>query len=456
MKLRRIQVIGYGAGDAGNNLAFSLTSMFLLVYYTDVVGLSPAAVGTMFLIVRIWDALADILAGRLVDRTQTRWGKFRPYILFGAVPLLLLNVATFHVPEMSSGAELAYAYVTYALLGLAYSLVNIPYGSLATAMTQEPRERARLAAARGVGVAVIILILVLVISPALQGGGDLQGTLTAVTWIFAVAGAAMYLFTFLTSKEAVPRAVARVTLRQTVAAMRGNRPLLMLCASALVYLTGMSSLTAVGVYYARDVLGDPSLFIVLTVVTTAELFVVAPLAPVLVARIGKRRAYVLSGGLSVAGGLGVFLAPADPVALPIFFWAVAGLGTALVNTLMWALEADTVEYGEWRSGVRTEGATYAVFSFTRKLGQALGAAAGAYALALGGYAAQAAQQSEGALTAIRFAAGAAPAVTALLAIAIMWFYPLTERRFAEIVTEVAQRRDHASAPDKQPREALDR
>src|SRR3954467_9253321 len=134
MKLRPLQVIGYSAGDAANNLAFSITSLFLLVYYTDVAGISAAAVGTMFLVVRLWDAFADVFAGRVVDRTQTRWGKFRPFLLFGSLPLLVLSVAVFSVPGgLSHNGALVYAYVSYALFGLAYSLVNIPYGSMATA-----------------------------------------------------------------------------------------------------------------------------------------------------------------------------------------------------------------------------------------------------------------------------------------------------------------------------------
>ena len=131
------QYLGYGAGDAANNLAFSMTSMFLLLYYTDVVGIAATTVGTLFLVVRVFDGFADLFAGRIVDKTNTRWGRFRPYLLFAAVPLLLLNVAVFTVPDLGATGTLVYAYVTYLLFGLAYSLVNIPYGSLATAMTQD-------------------------------------------------------------------------------------------------------------------------------------------------------------------------------------------------------------------------------------------------------------------------------------------------------------------------------
>src|SRR4051794_14871728 len=135
-RLGPTQYLGYASGDAANNLAFSMSSLFLLLYYTDVAGISAAAVGTMFLVVRFWDAVADLFAGRLVDRAQTRWGKFRPFILFGSVPLLLVSVAVFSIPTSLHGtaSALVWAYVTYALLGLLYSLLNIPYGSLAAAI----------------------------------------------------------------------------------------------------------------------------------------------------------------------------------------------------------------------------------------------------------------------------------------------------------------------------------
>src|ERR687898_3301636 len=161
--LRFTAFIGYGLGDFGCNLAFTLGSTFLLYYYTDVAGLTAASVGTMFFIVRLWDAFADLLAGRLVDRTMTRWGKFRPFIMFGAVPLLFMSFLTFRVPaSFDEGMKLIYAYATYAILGLVYSLVNIPYGSLASAVTQSVHERAKLVAARafGAGIGGVVLTFI--------------------------------------------------------------------------------------------------------------------------------------------------------------------------------------------------------------------------------------------------------------------------------------------------------
>ncbi|MGH8824495.1 MAG: glucuronide transporter [Jiangellaceae bacterium] len=447
-ELRLPQYAGYTAGDAANNLAFSMTSMFLLLYYTDVVGISAAAVGTLFLVVRAWDAFADIFAGRLVDRTMTRWGKFRPFFLFAGIPVLLLSAATFTVPGgLSDGGKLAYAYISYALLGMFYSLVNIPYGSLAAAMTQNPQERAKLASSRAVGSALTIIMLAFVVAPQIQGSGDLQRSLTITTLAFAVVGSALYVFLFSTARENVQRDVAQVSFKQTVGTLRQNRPLMMLCLSALAFLTAMFSMQTVNAFYARDVLGDANYFIVITVVSTGAMFVMAPLVPKIVRTFGKKRGYIIAGLIGIVGGVGITLSPPSTPAVPIFFFAVIGIALAVVNTLMFALEADTVEYGEWKTGFRTEGMTYALFSFTRKLGQAVGGAAAAYTIGLGGYIAGAEAQSDGAITAIRWAAGLIPALFIIVAVAIMSAYPLTEQKFQEIVRDVAARRVARRAGD---------
>jgi glucuronide carrier protein len=444
-KLNALSYFGYAAGDAANNLTFSMASLFLLLYYTDVVGLSAAAVGTLFLVVRAWDALADVVAGRIVDKTQTRWGKFRPFILFGSIPLLLLAVALFSVPDLSPRGRLAYAYISYALFGSAYSLVNIPYGSLAAAMTQLPDQRAKLATVRVLGTNLSILTLVFVVSPQIKGSSDLQRSLTLITLALVVVGFALYLFTFLTAREQVKRAAGTISLRDVAGMVRVNRPLLVLCLSSLVFLTGWFCLQTVGVYYARDVLGDATFFGPITLVQTVAGLVAALLVPYLVGTIGKKTAYIAFGTVAAAGGLGVALAPSSIPAVAISFFAVFGLGLGVVSTLMWALEADTVEYGEWKSGVRAEGAIYSVFSFTRKLGQAVGGAAAAYTIGFGGYVAAGEQQTSSAITAIKVAAGVIPSALILLAIAAMVAYPLSERRFREIAREIVSRRVPPSA-----------
>jgi glucuronide carrier protein len=447
MNLRPTQLIGYATGDAGNNLAFSMASMFLLLYYTDVAGITAAAAGTIFLVVRVWDGLGDLIAGRLVDRTNTRWGKFRPWLLFGSVPLLLLSVLTFRVPDTSMGLKLLYAYLTYGALAFVYSLVNIPYGSLAAAMTQDSNERAKLGSARSMGAAATILLLAFVVAPQIQNSPDLQRSLTLTTGAFVVVGFLLYLTTFLTARENVERDVAVVGLRESLQTLKRNRALVTLCISAVIFLTGMFALQTIGIYYARDVLGNANLFIAITAAQIGLMFVAAPLVPRLARRFGKRRVYMAGGVVGAVGAAIVFFAPATVPAIAIGGFVVIGGALAIVNILMWALEADTVEYGEWQTGIRTEGTTYAAFSFTRKVGQALGGAAAAYTIAAFGYVAGSEAQSSAAIFGIRAAAGLVPIVTFLLAAAVMLRYDLTEERHAEIVAEIRDRRlTRAAAP----------
>lgn len=449
--LSKISVLGYGAGDAANNLAFTTATMFLLVYYTDVAGISAAAAGTLLLAVRIFDAFADIFAGRMVDRTyHKKLGKFRPYIMFGSVPLLLLSVATFSIPQIGESGMLLWAYISYALLGLAYSFVNIPYGSLAGAMTQNSGERAKLASARTIGAVAVGSFLGIFIAPLMKGGENLQPLFTTLTLIFAVVGTGLYMFTVFSTKERVVREVANVSMRQSFETLKGNKPLLMLCISSFLFLTGQLALGTVQIYYFRDVLGSLSLYAVMSIINIFLTFGMAAMLPRLVRAMGKKNIYIGGAALMALGGLVVFLAPAGMVWLAFTGVMVTQMGLYLVNMLVWALEADTVEYGEWKTGIRTEGITYALFSFTRKTGQAVGGALAAFALAWGGYAAGAAQQSEQALLGIRAGAGLLPMVFAILALLVMLVYPLTDAKHKEIVAEIQARREARLA------DALDR
>jgi glucuronide carrier protein len=441
VRLRLAQYLGYAAGDAANNLTFAMVSAFLLIYYTDVAKVSAATAGTIFLIVRIWGGFCDLLAGRAVDQTETRWGKFRPYLLFGSAPLVFLLVVLFSIPGgLSHSGKVVWAAASYALFQLAYSFVNIPYGSLAAAMTKEPDARAKLSTGRSVAASVVILAIAAVVAPQISGKANLQRSLTITTIVFAAIGFALYMWCFRTSRETVARDEEKVSMRETLAMMRHNRPLVMLCGSSLLFLTGQFSLQTVAVYYARNVLGNADLYIVMTVVQTVGMIAAAALVPVAVEAIGKKRSYLIAGVIGLSGGVGVALAPASTPAIGIACFGVMGFGLGVINTLIFALQADTVDYGEWQSGVRAEGSSYAVLSFTRKAGQGIGGALAAYTIGAGGYVSGATSQTHSALTSIKVAAGAIPAVLILAATAVMVVYPLSEAAFRRMVAEVAERR----------------
>lgn len=468
-RLPKRSIIGYGLGDFANNLAFSLGTAFLLYYYTDVAGLSAASVATMFFVVRLWDAFADVFAGRMVDRTMTRMGKFRPFILFGAVPLLFLSYLTFHVPaSFSQGEKLLYAYVTYAVLGLLYSMVNIPYGSLASAMTQSVRERAKLVSSRFFGGAVGGLVLTYLIAPQISDLRAEKKTLTApeyqekvqsiftqTTLLFIAVGTVAYIVTWYFCREQVVRTQPRVSIRDTWQTIKGNKPLGYLCAASFFYLIGVFAVGGASVYYAQYVLGDIKWVVQITLVNSGISIIAAPFIPWLVDKFGKKALYQWCGVFTVVGGVALFFTPTGAIAPALFFLAIKGIGAALINTIMFGLEADTVEYGEWKSGMRSEGTTYALFSFTRKITQSIGGTLGVAALAWGGYLSASASmpnpiQPESAITAIRTTMGLIPAAAAIIAMLIFWKYPLTDARFREIRNETElrkQQQGHLTAPD---------
>jgi glucuronide carrier protein len=439
--LRVSRYLGYAGGEVANNLTFSTVSAFLLIYYTDVAGISAAAAGTLFLLVRLWGGVTDLVAGNRIDRTQSRWGRFRPYVLFGSAPLLGLLVAMFSIPGgLGDDAKLLWACVSYALFQLVYSLVNIAYGSLAAAMTQEPEERDKLSTGRVVASSLTILLIAVVISPQISGGGDLQRTLTITTIAFAVIGVALYVWCFATARETVPREPGNVSARDTLRMVRRNRPLIVLCVASLLFLAGMFALQTVAVYYARDVLGDSNLYIVMTIVQTVAMVGASALIPKVAERLGKQRIFIGACVIGALAAVGVAIAPGSTPAIGIACWGGVGVGLGVVNTLIFSVQADTVDYGEWKTGIRAEGGSYSVLSFMRKAGQGVGGGLAAYTIGVGGYVSGASEQSDAALTSIRVAAGGIPAVAMLAAGATMLAYPLTARSLRRMVAEVADRR----------------
>ena len=452
-KLGIRQYSGYAAGDAANNLAFAMASSFLLLYYTNVVGIGAAAIGTMFLLIRFYDGFMDIFVGRAVDAKKPgRLGKFRPFILWFSLPLLLSSMAIFSAktffPNISETQALIYAYVSYALMGTLYSLVNIPYGSMAPAMTQVPTERAALASWRVWGSNITILMLSFVVAPQIKkfakDPAGLQHSLFITTAIFVVIGMALYLYTVSSVKEQVARDVATPTLRESFGTLAHNKPLVWLCGGSLMFLTGLTAVGTLAAYYAIYVLNDAQFIAWNAVAQAAGTFLVASFIPKIVRTMGKRNGFLALGIVGIIAGLGLAFFPAGIPWLAVFSFFLLGIGMGGVNTLMWALEADTVEYGEWKTGIRTEGTTYAMFSFTRKMGQALGGAAGAFALGFVAFNSDAAkkgvEQSASSIHGIQLSTGLLTAGFILISLVVMWFYPLTDKVFKQIVGEIAFRR----------------
>jgi len=336
-------------------------------------------------VVRIWSAACDLIAGRLVDRRSSARGRFRPYLLWATPPLLLAAWAVFSVPDLDGyGLRLAYAWATSAVMILFYSLVTIPYVSLASAMTADPVERVGLNSWRMGAVMLVQLVLAGVVSPQItrlaHDPAALQGFFTLVAGANVVLGLVLYWTCYRTCREDVPVEVHPLTLRQTWEAVRTNRPLLVLCASTLVLLAGQFTIVGAQAHYAMLALGDSGLLFWMALASAVSSLVMVPLAPRLSARFGVRPTYVGMAVVAAVGALGIALAPTSvPFVLACF--ALQGLGSAPLNALMYTLAADCVDHGRRTRGSATPGAVFATFHVARKLAQA--AAGGVVGVGLG-------------------------------------------------------------------------
>lgn len=442
-RLNPLNYIAYGGGDSANNLAFSLAMSFLALYLTDVGQLSASTVALMFLLMRAVDAVTDVLMGSLIDRTSTRFGKFRPWIMFGSIPLVILAILNFAMPASIQGtaAGVAWAFIMYFLMGsVAYTAVNIPYGSLAAAMTDNRSERSRLAVSRSIGASTMQIVVALAIAPAInQFQGDPAGLQSAILTALIPLGIlaiGLYALLFFTARENVERKVVRVSFKDSISTLLSNRALQMLALASFLLLVGVFGASGMGAYYARDVLGDARLIAVNTALMAGMIIAFGWLIPLAVRALGKPRLFQVGGVIGIVAGVLLFLASSEALWLAFVGMGLFGLANGVVNTLMWNMEADSVEYGEWKTGIRNEGTTYAVFSFVRKASQALGGAVGLWIIDWFGYDGLAESQSDETLTGISVAMGLLPAAAMLIGIIVMQFYPMSDQKHREILEEL--------------------
>lgn len=269
--MKKKGIFSYALGDVANNLSFQMTSMFLMVFMTEIAGISAAVAGTIYAVTKVWAGFTDLFAGQVVDRVDTKWGHLRPFILFGSAPLAIVFVLLFSVPAGLSGSTtVAWILLFDAAFQLCYSLVNISYGSLSAAMTQDPVDRSKMSGARSIAGAVTGVLLSAIVSPQFQDttadGVRLKFTITCL--VLGVIAIALYALCFAGTKEVVPQRKAKISFRNTFIMLKQNRPLIILCLGALFMLAGMFTMNAVGMYFARYVLGNAGWFTLLMLAQT--------------------------------------------------------------------------------------------------------------------------------------------------------------------------------------------
>jgi GPH family glycoside/pentoside/hexuronide:cation symporter len=476
-KLSAKEKMAYGFGDAASNLFWKTFTVFLPNFYTDVFGLTTGAMGTMMLVTRIWDTASDPFFGAFADRTETRWGKFRPFLLWMALPFGFFGVLMFITPNFTPGGKLLYAYVTYTLMMLAYSAINVPYGALMAVISPDSQERTSVASYRFAFAFGGSLVVMLAMNPLLQylgkgKGHSLQETMQyayprAMT-VWAVLAALLFVGCFAWTKERVkPLKSQQTTLKKDLKDLFHNAPWLFVVAAGLFTQIMTSLRDGTIVYYFKYYVGTYGtsanacvahgtgltywLTFLLCYVKKYDLLSIflgtgmicslvgVMLIPKVTKVLGRKHTYLLL--LAAAATLNSLSFWVGPSQLKLmFFWHILiNVFTGPTMVIIWAMFADTVDYSEWKTGRRATGLVFSAASMSQKLGWALAGALNGWVLWLFGYQANLAQSTHS-LTGIRMMMSFIPATAAIVSFSLACLYPLTEKTIKTMGAELAAKR----------------
>ena len=435
-RLGLVEKLGYGVGDTASHFVWDMVGFWLLVFYTDTLGISPAAAGTILLIARVWDMITDPVMGVIADRTRTRWGKFRPYILYMAVPYGALAVAAFTVPDLGPTGKVVWAGATYMLLMTVYTAINLPYSSLAGVMTADSNERTGLNQYRFV---FAFAGQLLVSGTALYlvswlGGGDSAAGYQRTILLFAAVAVVLFAITFATTRERVePPPAQQSDLLADVRNLVSTRPWLVLFGVGVLSFTLFAMQSAVTAFYFKYYIGDAEGAQPFNVVGTLALIAAIPLARPLAQRFGNRAVFI--GCSAATGALYLLMSQCGPDQLSLIYALNVASKIAYAPTvpLLWTMIADSADYSEWRTGRRATGLFFSAATLSMKLGWGIGGGLAGFLLEAFGYVADV-DQTESALSGIVLMMTALPGALYLAAGALFFLYDLdrdTARRMAD-------------------------
>lgn len=427
-------VLSYGMGSFGNNIIYALTSTYLMIFYTDSVGLNAAAVGTLFLIARIWDGIADIIIGIIVDNTETRFGKFRPYLLIGGFFAAVATVACFISPDLSHTGKLIYAYITYIAWGTSFAIMDIPYWSLSATITQDVKERNKVVAFPRTIAAVGSLFASLLTLPLAHYFGNwfmlslIYACILMITMIITFSGVKEN-YTVKRQEKQTPKAVWNLFIQ--------NKPLRYLIFSMLLVETILTIRTTFSIYYFKYNLNAENIAsLYLTLFFTAQI-VGAIASPFISNKFGKKRAAIGGIALNAVATLTMFATGFHVMPVMILSF-LASFGGGVSNIAQTSMLADCVEYGEWKTGNRAEGMVFSTNIFKTKVASAVGGAVGGYILSAVGYVPNQIQ-SHSTLIWIALIFTIIPGILCLLSLVPLVKYELTEKRYLEILQDMKKR-----------------
>lgn len=439
--------LGYLFGDFGNDFFFILVASFLMVYYTDVYHLNPAAVGGLFLVARLWDAFADITWGRFIDTRKTgKNGKFKPWIFRMSIPLVISGILMFvHIPGMSHGFYLAYAYVTYIIWGTLYSTVNIPYGSMASVITSDPVERTTLSSWRTLG-ANLAGLIINVVGPMIlfvDNHADANRFLLGAI-IFGGLAIACYIACYKLTVERIVLAESskqKTNMGKTLKGLAKNKPLMWFLVAALTFMVVFMLIGTVNVYLFKDYFGNAKALSMVGLLQSCAVFVAMPFIQPLVKKFGKKE--VASGGLLIAAIVYtvLYFLPNLTATQFIGILTVAMLGYGIFNLIIWAFVTDVIDYHEYLTGLREDGTVYSIYSMARKVGQAVAGGLGGAVIAAVGYNSNLKAQAAETLQGIHTLGTLVPALTlGAVFLIIVFLYPLNKKKTQQLAVDLAEKR----------------
>jgi GPH family glycoside/pentoside/hexuronide:cation symporter len=457
-KISLKEKIGYGLGDAASSMFWKIFSMYLLFFYTDVFGLAPAVVGTMFLITRIWDSCFDPIVGIIADRTKTKWGKFRPYLLWVAIPFAVIGVLTFYTPDFDEKGKIIYAYVTYSLMMMIYSLINVPYASLLGVMSSDRKDRNTLSSYRMVFAFGGSLLALWLIEPLVNYfGGNLNsktGWLATIA-VFGLITTAFFWACFFWTKERIkPIDEEQTNLKEDLKDLLKNKPWWILLGAGIGALIFNSIRDGAAVYYFKyyvssSVNFDFSLFgtdfhmtptsIYLVLGQAANIIGVIAATP-LANKFGKKKTFFGAMALAAILSLLFYFFGKEDVFLIMSFQVLISICAGCIFPLIWSMYADSADYSEWKQGRRATGLVFSASSMSQKFGWTIGGAGAGWLLGYYGFQANV-EQTATAQNGIQLMLSILPAIAAAISVVFIAFYPLSEEKLQTIEQDLNEKRD---------------
>jgi len=460
MKIGLKEKIGYGFGDAASSMFWKIFGMYSLFFYTDVFGITAAAAGTMFLIARVWDSFFDVFVGIISDRTKSRYGKYRPYLLWFAIPFAVMGVITFFAPELGETGKLVYAYITYSLMMVVYSMINVPYASLLGAMSSDTAERNSLASYRMSFAFMGSFVTFMLLQPLIDffsGVFDTDVVVQAtqitessisrspIGWVMGVGAigiicVVLFLLCFSWTKERVVQIEKEDndSVKKDLKRLLKNSPWWILVATGLAALLFNAVRDSVAIYYFKDYVNSSYKMVgtgwdmttIYFLVGQAANLIGVMAAPAISTKYGKKKTYMIAIAFAGIFSAGFFFIPNNIILIMILQFCVS-IFAGYVLPLLWSMFADIVDNEELLTGRRAPGLIFSSSSMSQKLGWAIGAAMSGWILALYNYAPDAMQQSAETIWGERIMISIIPAICCVLALIGMWFYPLSDKKVKE-------------------------